>query len=116
MEAPRSWLVVVSRTTEQFVHWQWDVGDRLYTEATSGRYEFSGPEVTREQHVKLLKLGWHAPGDPDGGRGRRNYARTWRWPVPWPDVVLAAISTLRDVYGLAPGDLDLLPDDLPLLR
>jgi hypothetical protein len=54
------------------------------------------------QLARLRRLGWRAPRKSD--RACRNHWREWPEPAPVAQVAASAVTTLREVYGVAGPD------------
>jgi T3SS (YopN, CesT) and YbjN peptide-binding chaperone 3 len=73
-------------------------GSGLRAESVGDRYLEAGDELTSQQRTRLAELGWLPPDE--GG----NYWRQWTDPLPYHDVAVMALQTLREVHGVEHGE------------
>jgi hypothetical protein len=89
----------------QFAHFVTADGSStaLRAEAVSSDYLPPAAALAPAQEEQLDRLGWERP---DPGETSRNRHRTWHLPAPIAEIAHLAVSTLREVYGIArPTDL-----------
>jgi serine/threonine protein kinase len=66
-------------------------------EASSNHY-IADEQLTAASCRRLVQLGWQSPDLP--GAQKRNFWRRWAPAEPAPDMVVLAVKTLRDVFGI----------------
>jgi hypothetical protein len=100
------WLVLSLKERPRFVQFMNQGGAGARAETVSDFYLDEGAQLSEGERARLLRLGWSAPTNlPDAfgyqPDGSPNYFADLANPVPWDELAMLAVATLKAVHGAA---------------